>query len=226
MELDVVSEHEATLLLQSDSWMGEQELMRVDSLGQEIFPQGNQASSIEELLGRRRELKEGVRMALEHKRVEVKQAIDGGSGLALRLGTGAVYKLVPTLREVLPNFVGLLFAGLTATNYFVLYSLWVGLSSIQIIKQLLSGFERLEDEVERAVFEGIYVIQGRVSVRDYDALAAQEFERAYATIAPTGMDLARHFAELFSSEQIEGALQSLKSREILSEDNGRWTIKI
>jgi len=226
---DAINDDDADRLLASGDWLAESEYLdrisRISVADRNRFADGRVEPSVDDIIRSRNELIEGLRASFEHCVIANDSEADS-QGLELRIGKGAVYKILPTLRESLADFLGLLFAGLTSTKLFTLFVVWAGVSAWKIVRTLIRGFERMTDPVEYAVFEAVFALQGEVSVRDYDALKERDFDAAYGTIAPTTEEVAGKLAPEHSRDSVQGALDALKQREILREREGRWSIRV
>lgn len=225
---NAINEDDADSLITSGDWLTESgyldKISRISVGSRDKFADGRVDPSVDDIIRSRDELIEGLRASFEHRIVKSDSGTDP-QGLELRIGKGAVYKILPTLREALADFLGLLFAGLTSTKLFTLFAAWAAVSTWKIVKTLIGGFERLSDPVEYAVFEAVFRLQGEISVRDYDALKDNDFDTAYGTIAPITEAVVAKVAGDHPSDEVEAALNALKTREILCERDGRWSIK-
>lgn len=176
-----------------------------------------------ELRDRRQHLVEALRNRFEYA-VVADEGGSAGTGMPLRLGRGVVYKVSPTLRESMADILGVILALLTTSGYFGLLAAWTGFAVWRIIRTLLKGFEQLQSSVERDVFETLFALSGRMTVVNYAALKASDYENAYGYMAPTAAEVAEACQPPRTPAEVEQALAAMQDREILKEKNGRWSI--
>jgi hypothetical protein len=110
------------------------------------------------------------------------------------------------------------------TPWPVLFPVWVGLSVRNLVRTILNSYESLVDPDELMVLEAICRCQGRSSIVNYDALSQMRYDDAYGTVNPTVAEIETEIGGSVKTGAIMKALSSLKSRGVLEERGGVWSI--
>lgn len=168
-------------------------------------------------------------LAALRERCEVYEVAPGiGSGrpapFELRVKRNAVFHLGKTLRTAAVDGLGLFLACLTPASLPALFAAW-GLGSLgHLIHTLVDCYEKIEEPQEQAVFEAVYRLQNQLAVTDYQALAGQDYERAYVRVSPTRAEVAREVAGQVEEGHLDMVLHGMKRRGVLGERRGRWFV--
>jgi|GEM_PF-5240960 len=143
----------------------------------------------------------------------------------LRIRPNVVYKIGPTACKSVKNILGLILAIAASSPFPTLLLVWAGLEMDPIIRTILNGYEKLTDPLEKIAFEAVYKLHGKLSVVNYDALQNKDYSSAFGYIAPSISDIEAEVESRFTKEELGRALASMKSREVLGENAGRWYIR-
>lgn len=154
----------------------------------------------------------------------VHQQIDIGAPAEIRVKPGAVFKVKSSALAVGVNALALILAIFSTTAWPLLFSVWVGLSVINLVKILFNGYESLSDPDEKLVFEAIFRCQGRLCVINFEALRKKSYDEAFGTVNPSVAEIEKEIGGALTNRQIVKTLASLKSRGVLAERNGVWAI--
>lgn len=165
---------------------------------------------------------------------------DGVHVLHGRIGYGRILKINPTLNKIAWEGLGIIAAALSIARLDVLFFISVAKNFKDIFQAVVSSWEIIDDAKERFVFELVFMLQSKLSVVNYDALAKKDYGNAYGYLAPSLEEIANsittyeHPEQLpplwreLSHEQLKDnllkVLQELKRREILKEKNMQWSI--
>ena len=210
----------------TSEWVEERDWLRAvqaqDSFASETA--SDPPVSVAELRRRREPLIEALRARFVHATVSEDEEDNPGFGMHLRLGEGTIYKVGPTVRNGMADLLAGILRLLTGSKYFGLLAAWTGFAVWKLVKTLLDGFERLENPVEREVFEKLFALSGRLAVVDYSALNNCDYDHAYSRIAPTAEEIAAECSAR-SHAEVEAALRAMEKREILVRRNDRWSVR-
>jgi hypothetical protein len=165
---------------------------------------------------------------------------DGVHVLHGRIGYGRILKINPTLNKIAWAGLGIFATALSIARLDRLFIISVAQNFRDIFQALKSSWENLDDPKEKLVFELIFMLQSKLSVVNYDALAKKDYNNAYGYLAPSFEEILKaitsyeHPEQLpplwkeLSHEQLKDdllkVLQELKRREILKEKNMQWSI--
>lgn len=217
-----ISPEEAEYLKGSEDWIEERDWLHLLKIRPNPLLEGlHEEAPLTplEARARRQHLVDALRDRFEYCVVE-----EDADGMFLSLGNGVVYKIGATMRESIADILGIIIALLTTTNYFVLLAAWTGFSIWKIIRNLIRGYEELTDPAERQVLETLIALSGRMTVTNYDALAAGDYGLAYGAISPTASEIADACHPALSLSEVESALAAMQEREIVSSRNHRWAV--
>lgn len=144
--------------------------------------------------------------------------------MALRIDAFAIYKIGKTLPTALRDALAIVLAFIATSPYPFLLVAWGAMSFIELVRLFRSGYEKLEDENERLVFEAVHTLSAETAVTNYDALEDGNFHSAIEVVAPTKDRIIEVLQPKLSREDIEKTLQALKQRDVFAETAGRWRI--
>jgi len=142
----------------------------------------------------------------------------------VRVKPGAVFKVKSAALLAGEKALALVLVIFATTTWPLLFPAWAGLSIINLVRIILNSYESLLDPDELSVFEAIFRCQGRSCIVNYDALKEMRYNDAYATANPTVAEIEREIHGRVESQAILKALSSLKSRGVLKERDGVWSI--
>lgn len=165
-----------------------------------------------------------LRERCEHYDIAPGIGIGRPAPLELRVGRNAVFHLGRTLRTVTIDGLALFFAYAAPVSFPALYVLWAGASLADLARTFVQCYVKIEEPKEQLVFETVYRLQNQLAVTDFQALAGQDYERAYGQVCPTRDEVGRELAGQVEEAQLDTVLYALKGRGILGERNGRWFV--
>ncbi len=225
----LISEESAARLCATGEWISDKDVLtRVHEKSKQIQAAFTEwpTSSVRPDVAVLQEFFQNASKLLQ-ERVEthiVHQRFDPLAPAELRVKPGAVFKVKSAALDAGINALALILAVVATTPWPILFSVWVGLSVLNLFKLLFSNYENLVDPDERLVFEAIFRCQGRLCVISYEALRNKNYDEAYGTVNPNIAAIEKEIGDTLTNREIMKALASLKSRGVLSERNGRWSI--
>lgn len=150
---------------------------------------------------------------------DVGKAINDAYGL--RVGKGKYLHVREATRTLLIDVVGLFITYDPTGSFTQLHEVWFGLSVLDSLRRLVGCYEKIDDPVERSVFEAVYELQN---------IIVMEHKKAGTEVAkPAAVPhdrLAERLKADLPADQVADILKELRKREIIEEvDGGGWSIR-
>ena len=217
-----ISADEAISLLDTGEWMTDDNLT---SLALEHLPDTWRARGYEVDLSSFTdsyvELSDAIvqftrsRCDFQHVAQPVSQTAD------IRVGANAVFKIGPGLELLIRDGIGL---GVSLFNPMSIFSLLRdGFKLKDLVKKFADLWERIDDPIEKQVFEGVCELGARIQVIDFDAQVVGNYEDAMGTLGPTAADISEYVN--LDLAKLKEVLKALSDREVLSVRRSRWYVR-
>lgn len=225
----VISEERAKELCSTGKWIADTDILdRINKESKRIqreFPEWPKSSIRPDVKMLQEFFKAAPKLLKESVETQiVHQKFDLEAHTEIRVKMGAIFKVKSTALDIAVDALSLILAVCATTPWSLLFIIWVGFSFLDLVQKLWKGYESLLDPDEIHVFEAIFRCQGRLCTINYDAVKEKNYNDAYGTVNPSVVEIENEIRGAHNKHQIVKTLANLKSRGIIVERDGLWSI--